>query len=347
METRIDKKNSGNGSSAQFGEKLKRSDALRLIQEGVEELSEWTGELDRVGTIRLLREVIRAGVAAVKAARQTVSLQEAAWSSIEARSDLRAVSLRDLRHYVRRILRVEGAAGMPLRAMSTGDCRRILDAAFGCSRSSYVKGRAVLSSIFSHGIRREWCDSNPVARIEVPKVREQEKAPLAAPQVQQLLSTANKPEFRDMRFSVRLLLYSGIRPAEVARLRAEDVCWQEKQIIIRPQVSKTGGGRYVPLRCMQGLRKQDCRIPANWKKRWKALRRAAGFTRWVPDVCRHTFASYHAAYFRNLPQLQLEMGHRDVNLLRSRYVSPALSHAAATFWSGKRESLKTQNESKN
>ena len=31
----------------------------------------------------------------------------------------------------------------------------------------------------------------------------------------------------------------------------------------------------------------------------------------MPDVCRYTFASYHAAFFRNLPELQLEMGHRD------------------------------------
>ena len=42
------------------------------------------------------------------------------------------------------------------------------------------------------------------------------------------------------------------------------------------------------------------------------------------DVCRHTFASYHAAYLRNLPELQLEMGHRDASLLMTRYMAPAL-----------------------
>lgn len=35
-----------------------------------------------------------------------------------------------------------------------------------------------------------------------------------------------------------------------------------------------------------------------------------GFSRRVPDVLRHTFAGYHAAWFR------------DLSLLRTRYISP-------------------------
>ena len=61
-------------------------------------------------------------------------------------------------------------------------------------------------------------------------------------------------------------------------------------------------------------------------------RRAAGFRHWVPDVCRHTFATYHAAMFRNLPELQLEMDHLDTSLLRSRYMVPASRKDAELFW---------------
>ena len=42
---------------------------------------------------------------------------------------------------------------------------------------------------------------------------------------------------------------------------------------------------------------------------------------WINDVLRHTFASYHLKHFKNLILLQAEMGHRDLNLLRSRYVN--------------------------
>ena len=53
---------------------------------------------------------------------------------------------------------------------------------------------------------------------------------------------------------------------------------------------------------------------------------------WVPDVCRQIFASFHAVHFRNLPELQLEMAHRDLSLLRSRYMAPAVRKEARAFW---------------
>ena len=39
------------------------------------------------------------------------------------------------------------------------------------------------------------------------------------------------------------------------------------------------------------------------------------------DVLRHTYASYFAKRFKDLPRLQLNMGHHDLSLLRSRYIN--------------------------
>ena len=310
------------------------NDALRFTLESIEALGKLADGVNRIELLALLRRVIREGVAAVVAAEHTVSLREAAWASVEARADLRPSSRRDLRHYVRRILRVEGVADKPLRSFATADCRRLLASAFCNSPSSYKKGRAVLSSVFNYGIRHEWVDANPVSRISAPRVTEKQVMPLTPQQVERLKVTASRPEFRDMRFSLSLLLYGGIRPTEVSRLQAEDINWEEGQVIIRPRASKTGGGRAVPLRGVHSIRKRDLRIPRNWKRKWQALRRAAGFCDWQPDVCRHTFATYHAAMFRNLPELQMEMGHRDTSLLRSRYMVPAFRKDAVAFWRG-------------
>lgn len=285
-------------------------------------------------------KIIDSGIEAVAQRERTVSLAEAGWASVEARADCSATTRRDLRYFLRKLLKVQlngtaehGDVGaLPLRAMTTRQCREILQQAFGHSKSMYIKGRAMLHSIFAYGIKQEWCDANPVARIEVPQVQESPKEPLSVADVKRLLQTAESPEHRDMKLSLHLMLYSGIRPAEVSRLRAEDFCRREKVVIIRPGKSKTGGGRVVPLRHTKNIRPDEWQIPTNWQKRWQQLRRAAGFTRWVPDVCRHTFASYHAAYFRNLPELQLEMGHRDLSLLRTRYMSPALRKEARLFW---------------
>ncbi len=307
-------------------------DAARLVMECVEGLGGRAEGLPRVELMELVRRVLREGIAAVQAAERTECFERVAWASVESRAARRPTTTRDLRYYVRKMLKVEGVAQLPLRAMTTAQCRRILDVAFGHSAHSYRKGRAILHSIFAYGFRQEFCDVNPVARIEVPPVVEKPIEPLSNDEVERLRETVQVRRFRDMRFSLSLLLYSGVRPAEVERLTASDVCWEERQVIIRPQKSKTGGGRVVPLRLLPGMQQKDCRVPRNWQNRWQSLRRAAGFTHWQPDVCRHTFASYHAAHFRNLPELQLEMGHRDLNLLRSRYMMPSSRRNAARFW---------------
>lgn len=311
---------------------LNATDAARLALEAVEALGPHAEGLGRVPLMQLLRRVLREGVDAVQQAEHTVSLKEAAWKSVEARQGRRAATLRDLRHYVRRILRVPGVESLPLRRITSRQCRDILQQAFGKSAHSYRKGRSILHSIFAFGYRQEWCDANPVDRVPAPVAAERPIHPLTLGEVRRLEQAVLLPEHRPMSLSLHLMLYCGIRPMEIQRLcPAEDIDREHKTVLIRSQTGKTGGGRLVPLR-KAGRFAQDLRIPSNWAMRWRALRRAAGFDTWVPDVCRHTFATYHACYFRNLPALQLEMGHRDASLLQTRYILPSFHCHASAFW---------------
>ncbi len=315
--------------------KLRENDAQRVILDALERMGGEIMNYTRGEILLRLKRVVELGVAAQVAENATECFETVAWRSVEARRGRRAATVRDLRYYVRRMLRVKGIAERPLRAMTTRECRSLLQQAFGSSVHCYRKGRAILHSIFAYGMRHEWCDANPVGRIEVPQVDEAVIEPLSLNDAKRLLQMSQSRRHRAMRFSVLLMLYCGLRPAEVARLSPErDVFWQEKQVMVRPAVSKTGGGRIVPMRLAACIRKRECIIPRNWCNRWRALRRAAGFTHWRADALRHTFATYHAAHFRNLPELQLEMGHHDVSLLRSRYTVPALRQVAAAFWRG-------------
>lgn len=305
-------------------------DAARLILEVTEALR--AEQLPRLELLSLIREALLTGVESLRHSRRTVSFREAAMQSIAARAERRSSTRRDLRHFVRRLLRLDGWAEKPLRSITTQQCRQALQEAFGASLHSYRKGRAILHSIFAFGIRQEWCASNPVSLIASPRVEERPIPPLTLPEIHKLEETASRPPHRDMRLSLELMLYCGVRPGEIRRLRREDIRWEERCIIIRPTASKTGGGRLIPLRKLPLTRRGDFHIPRNWDVRWRALRQAAGFHRWQPDVLRHTFASYHAGHFRNLPALQLEMGHRSITLLRTRYVSPIPPRSAQIFW---------------
>lgn len=307
-------------------------DATRIILEALEKLGMEGG--GRMEVLARLRQVVDEGVRAVQDGERTERFEVVAWASVEERAHRRPTTRRDLRYYVRRMLRVEGAANLPLRRMTVSTCRDLLNKAFGGSPSSYKKGRAILHSIFAYGMRREWCEVNPVDRIATPHVVEKPVVPLTLEEVARLESTVRLPEHAPMRFSLQLMLYCGLRPGEVQRLQPEDVRCAEREVIIRPAVSKTGGGRVVPLR--EDML-QSWSLPGCWEARWRALRRASGFTRWQADACRHSFASYHAAYYRDLKTLQYEMGHCNLQLLLSRYISPVSRADSKRYWAKHRK----------
>ncbi len=326
---------------------LRGSDAARLVLEAMEEMPELRPAAARGkdALMQALRRVLRKGIAAVRAQEKTVTFARAAEESLKRReaAGRRATTLRDLRHFMRRLLRVQGLAERPLCSMGTAECRRVLETAFAGSAHSFRKGRAVLHSIFAYGMRQGWCSQNPVVAIEIPTVEEKEIVPLTVDECRRLVEVAKTPRFRDCLPALGLMLFAGVRPGEVERLRWADVHCEEGVLTIAARHSKTGGARRVELcpplkRMLRRAAGSGNICPPRWHQRWQRLRQVAELAtrtrRWVPDVLRHTFASYHALTHRNLPALQLQLGHRDSRLLLTRYLNlPHLRRADAShFW---------------
>ena len=285
------------------------------------------------GRVRRAQACIQLGDEQLKLREKTVSFAKAVETALEdrKRKGLRARSIVDFRYLCKRMMKMNpGLAERRMRSITSDDCRAYLQEAYGKTPSQYRKARAILSGVFSSAIRHNWCNTNPVSRVEVPKVEEKPIEPLTIEEVERLEAAAQLPEHREMQLSLHLMLYCGIRPTEVSRIDPErDIDWQNQRVVVRPTTSKTGGGRVVPLRKAELITVRT--IPHRWKERWHALRRAAGWSQdspWQPDVCRHTFATYHAAYYRNFPALQMEMGHRDVSLLKTRYVYASCDDAS-------------------
>ena len=84
-------------------------------------------------------------------------------------------------------------------------------------------------------------------------------------------------------------------------------------------------------------RSSDIR-PTNFDRQWKALKRKAG-VKWAHDILRHTFASYHLAYFKNPALTAHEMGHRDQEMLYRHYRELVTSAEAQEFWNLNPETL--------
>ena len=272
-------------------------------------------------------KVIDVGLRNIRAKEMSISDGFALY--LKSKQHLRPDSIRDIRCIGNRLLRTKPEFGKRnFSELSVSECEEWLNAAFH-TNPQFNKARTMLHGLFEFALRREWCDKNPIKRIERRKVIEKEIQPLKLSETKRLITTAQR-ESPNCAVAAALLIYAGIRPREVRRLTWRDIDTEEKTITVRSQCSKTGGVRQVEIPPVlnrllithSSELKEGKICPPNWQRRWRKIRDNSGFRgRWVQDVLRHTYASFHAKNYADLPRLQLNMGHRDLSLLRSRYVN--------------------------
>ena len=247
---------------------------------------------------------------------------------LKSKQHLRPDSIRDIRCIGNRLLRIKPELGeRNFSELNVSECEEWLNAAF-YTDNQFNKARTMLHGLFEFALRREWCDKNPIKRIERRKVVEKEIQPLKLIDTKRLIKTA-QCESPTYAVVAALLVYTGIRPREVRRLTWRDIDTEEKIITVRSQCSKTGGVRQVEIppalnRLLITHKSENTShiCPTDWQRRWRKIRDNSGFRgRWTPDVLRHTYASFHAKNYADLPRLQLNMGHRDQSLLSSRYIN--------------------------
>lgn len=304
---------------------ITKEDALRIARELIERIS--AQNLRGIALLNRCRDIITLGINAYDDAQKSVNFGQAVQISVSERSEKRVRTIYEISQICRRLMKhTPELENMNMRDISISQCQNILKA---CSTSNlqFLKFRAILHSIFSCGVRRGWCSTNPVDAIPRPFIEETEVEPLPWDDIKKLTHTARKKEFSACMPAVGLMLWAGIRPAELLRLSWEDIDWQEKVINLRPRHTKTGGSRHITLQpvLIEWLKQTKVKTgkicPPNWANRWKKLRLAAGIFHWQQDVLRHTFASYHLKKWHDIGKLQEEMGHRSARLLQTRYLS--------------------------
>ena len=295
------------------------------------------------GKVKRALRCIAAGAETLKQQERTVTFEKAVAAALEARRERRVRTVYDFRYFTRRFMkRCPGLELRKVRAISAQECAQYIEMAFDTPRQRQ-KARLILSGVFGTAVKRGWCSENPVARVEAPRVVEQQVPILTPQEIVQLRQTAAHYRNGSCAAAVGMMLYAGIRPHEVARLTWAQVDLRERAIYILPRHSKTGGARRVTihkplLRILRKRKGEDNGLicPPNWLHHWRELRRAAGWDSpahpWPQDALRHTFASYHLSHFRSYAELQLEIGHRDATLLRTRYVDQRGVRSSAQFW---------------
>ncbi|MFI3243510.1 MAG: hypothetical protein R3Y56_04590, partial [Akkermansia sp.] len=210
--------------------------------------------LDAVRLVRQILDFKGAGVSlkAMPFCSQVIQVGLAHWQRLEMRvkegferyvatkGHLRADSLRDIKYLGGRLLRLCPELGeRHFSELSRGDCERWLSAAF-TTPSQFNKGRALLHALVEFALRHEWCSRNAVKLVPKKRIVEQEIKPLSMPESQALLREAKRVGDGSCAAGVGLLLWAGLRPTELRRLRWGDIDWAEASLTVRAQCSKTG-----------------------------------------------------------------------------------------------------------
>lgn len=200
------------------------------------------------------------------------------------------------------------------------------------SRQSRSNMARALGVMFSYAKFRRYVATNPITEIPKPSSGSLPEI-LSVEQLSRMLEIADP----DLLPVVAIGAFAGLRTDEIMRLDWADINFQEG--FIKVNSSKHGGERHVDITetlraWIGGLCKVSGPIkPTNFRKRIDALRKAAGITPWPNNGLRHSFASYHLAYFNNDALTRMQMGHWRESAMLIQHYRRAVSKAdGQRYW---------------
>lgn len=187
------------------------------------------------------------------------------------------------------------------------------------TRCALLSPAILRAAVISNGAKAESTIHSRLSYVSAvlnhkPRYRKQSKIEiLTDKQCAQMIRAA---ESKEERWAVALLLFAGIRPSaedgEITRVEW-DMFWKD-EIYLPEEVTKTGSDRHIPFtprlrRLLKGRPKEGPVIPANWRRVYRRIRRAAGLTD-EQDITRHTFASHFLAAYDE-KATKAAMGHTE------------------------------------
>ncbi len=231
------------------------------------------------------------------------------------------------------------------------DIRKALTVAYPTAHG-YNLALRNLRPAFGLAVREGWATANPCDRLKPRDTTRNEIAILTLNQSRKVMASAldysqrgnDWPEYLKVdatgaTAALALMLFAGVRPAEVARLDWENVNLNDGTVFVSAQKSKTDRSRFFDmpdtlkawLATVPVTERTGAVVPLNWKKCWQAIRREAGISD-QRDQLRKTFASCHLQAFNDVKATRAIMGHEVGDVLFTNYRGLVSKAEALNFW---------------
>lgn len=308
--------------------------------------------LDAVAARKILAEF---GITLTAAANYYASHQEQAGRSKlvkdaledylvhRKRLNLRERSLNDVRF---RMLKFSATYGDTLvSSLSTKDVENWIHSIGKLSAQTLNSYRTILNAFFNFCINQGYIAANPAKKVAKVKIERNPPAIFKANDLARLLEAL--PEYMIPKIAIGA--FAGIRTEEIFKLTWENVNF-DKGLIEVPVISaKTASRRFVKIlpaleSWLAPHKKSKGSIwphsSVTWYRDFEEIRKKAKIKTWPKNVLRHSFASYHLAYFERLDELTLQMGHNSSVVLFNNYRELVSKEDAAAYWNLTRASVK-------
>ncbi len=194
-----------------------------------------------------------------------------------------------------------------------------------------------LNPAFSYALRQKHIAENPFTLVERTRTKKEKAIDILTPaEAETLLTSAPS----DCIPAYAVLLFAGVRPKELSRLKWENI--RDGYIHITADIAKTRQVRNIEIHPTltawlntyhpAGANANTPIIPVDWKRKDRATRAAAGIAN-RPDVCRHSYATYYLAAYGSADALKANMGHsRTSDTLFIHYRAAAPPKDAERYW---------------
>ncbi len=321
--------------------------ALRDAQRDAREIGRRWHELppvQRADTVAILAEIESKGLtlravwdgfqnASTANLTGTKTLGEAIGELIEAKAkkNLRRVYLASLEGYLRRF--AEGRDAKPISSVNIEEVEQFINTGSSVGSRATIMNR--IGTLFSFAVRRGWCATNPIDRMERPRIETGIPSILTIEEAKTILSFAHEKMPRFIPW-LALALFAGIRPEEADRLSWDRIDLERGIVTLDAPGSKVRRRRIVHLKpaALAWLKLGgDLPLPQVTRRRClRQLREVLGWQEWKKDVLRHTAASMWLAIDPDPARVSMELGNSPSVLFRS-YRELVKEPDAELFWS--------------
>jgi integrase/recombinase XerD len=300
-----------------------------------------------------LSSIANVFVEQARARSASVSFEAAFDAYRQSRQDHRKTYLYSIERVIGKVAQVLGHTN--LRDITGERIEKVLEQHFP-NPSTFDNALRTLSPLFSMAQKRSpaWIDHNPCKGIE--KRSRGRKGPVAILTIEESrqliaacadlksdpsLPNSLKVNASDALSAVCIMLFAGVRPAEIKRLTWRNLDLEEGTLFIANTAAKTDRSREIAmpetliawLKYAEADKDESMLIcPPNWDRKIKAIRHKAGIAKSGKDQLRKSFASYHLQAFGDVNATRSIMGHETDEVLFTNYRNAVRKKDALEFW---------------